>query len=356
MIGEYKANMLRSSALSVRLQIEAALTDRIPSALTPVHRSVRPVAPTGVRALDELLQGGIPVGAITEMAGPECSGRTALALSFVARNTAEAKVCAWVDTSDSLHPESAAAAGVDLARLLWVRCGVASAGREQATAKMNFVIPEKYLVPPPAKRGLHGGGYGPHPRTEAKGLSDAVGGLLRPELTVDSCAEPQRREPCAPQAFEPSIVQRSKHDGWQGASGKPYARIGQALRVTDLLLQAGGFSAIVLDLGSIAPEYALRVPLATWFRYRAAAERTQASIVLLTQHACAKSSAGLVLRMQGGVPLQDESTVFSGMEHRIEIVRERFAPVLSNVIPLRKPPQSERQASWQSRAVWAGRR
>jgi hypothetical protein len=27
----------------------------------------------------------------------------------------------------------------------------------------------------------------------------------------------------------------------------------QALRVTDLLLQAGGFSAIVLDMGSIAP-------------------------------------------------------------------------------------------------------
>jgi hypothetical protein len=33
-----------------------------------------------------------------------------------------------------------------------------------------------------------------------------------------------------------------------------------ALRATDLLLHAGGFSAIVLDLGSIAPEYALRIP------------------------------------------------------------------------------------------------
>ena len=68
------------------------------------------------------------------------------------------------------------------------------------------------------------------------------------------------------------------------------------MRATDLLLQGGGFSALVLDFGGIAPEHAARVPLATWFRYRAAAERTQASILLLTQHPCAKSSAGLVLR------------------------------------------------------------
>ena len=59
---------------------------------------------------------------------------------------------------------------------------------------------------------------------------------------------------------------------------KPWARIEQALRVTDLLLQAGGFSAIVLDMAGIAPEHVSRVPLATWFRYRAAAERTQAEL------------------------------------------------------------------------------
>jgi hypothetical protein len=126
--------------------------------------------------------------------------------------------------------------------------------------------------------------------------------------------------------------------------------------VTDLLLQAGGFSAIVLDLGSIAPGDASRIPLATWFRYRAAAERTQASILLLTQHACAKSSAGLVLRMQPGDPLRDEQTVFTGIGHRAEIARERFAPAAANVIPLRKPPQSERLAAWRSRTAWAGRR
>jgi recombination protein RecA len=136
-------------------------------------------------------------------------------------------------------------------------------------------------------------------------------------------------------------------------------RIDQALRVTDLLLQAGGFSAIVLDMGSIAPADALRVPLATWFRYRAAAERTQASILLLTQHPCAKSSVGLLLRLVPGQALQEEATIFTGLEHRVEVTRERFQQELSertysNVLPIRKPPQSTRSTGWKSQTHWAG--
>ena len=72
------------------------------------------------------------------------------------------------------------------------------------------------------------------------------------------------------------------------------------MKVTDLLLQAGGFGAIVLDMG------AWRRSMCHGFRWRRgfgtglAAERTQACVLLLTQHACAKSSAGLVLRMEAG--------------------------------------------------------
>jgi hypothetical protein len=109
-------------------------------------------------------------------------------------------------------------------------------------------------------------------------------------------------------------------------------------------------------MGSIAPEYASRVPLATWFRYRAAAEKSQMSILLLTQHACAKSSAGLVLRLHPGNALHEEETVFTGIEYRVEVMRERFQPTSTNVIPLRKPPQKARDATWQSRAAWAGAR
>jgi hypothetical protein len=290
------------------------------------------------------------------MVGPECSGRTSLALSFVSRMTQTGKVCAWIDVSNALHPESAAATGVDLSRLLWVRCGVPPSTSTQSISTDGFALPEKYLIPPPIKKGLHGGGFGPHPRNEVKGLSDAVSGFLRPEVTAPRCAEPQRRIKPEREVFEPNVPRRLVHHRKPIVSGKPWSRIEQALRVTDLLLQAGGFSAIVLDMGSIAPEYASRVPLATWFRYRAAAEKNQASILLLTQHACAKSSAGLVLRLQPGNALQEEKTVFTGVEYCIEVARERFKPVSTNVIPLRKPPQRATDASWQSRTPWAGAR
>jgi hypothetical protein len=305
--------------------------------------------------VDELLEGGLPLGAITEIVGPECSGRTSLALSFTARMTQTGKVCAWIDVANALHPESAAAAGVDLSRLLWVRCGVPVTSSRQQSSQNGFALPEKYLIPPPVKKGLHGGGFGPHPRGEVKGLSDAVAGLLRQEMITPRCAEPQRRVRYEREVFAPNPPQRPTISRKTIASGKPWSRIGQALQVTDLLLQGGGFSAIVLDMGSVAPEHVSRVQLATWFRYRAAAERSQASILLLTQHACAKSSAGLVLRLQPGNALQEEMTVFTGIEYRVEVARERFTAVPTNVIPLRKPSQSERNTCWHSRTTWAGR-
>jgi recombination protein RecA len=140
------------------------------------------------------------------------------------------------------------------------------------------------------------------------------------------------------------------------------------LRVSDLLLQAGGFSCIVLDMGSLPAEYALRVPLATWFRFRAAAERLQANVLLLTQHACSRNSASLVLRLNPGSVLNRDSTIFTGLEHKAELSRQRFPQ--DNVLPLcsttgptasrggrdRKQPQSVQTAAWQARTVWAGPR
>jgi recombination protein RecA len=345
-LGEHKANVFAMpSTATIRLQIEAALADRIPSALTPAPRILRPQAIVGIESVDELLAGGLPLGAVTEIVGPECSGRTSFALSFVSGMTQAGKVCAWIDVSNCFQPEAAAAIGTDLSRLLWVRCGL-PARSTPSTTTTCFSLPKKYLVPSPVKKGLHGGGFGPHPRNEVKGLSVAVSEFLKP----------QRRVRAEPEVFEPNTLQPPVHKKPAIVACKPWVRIEQALRVMDLLLQGGGFSCLVFDLGSIAPEYALRIPLATWFRYRASAERSQASILLLTQHPCAKSSAGLVLRLQTGNVLQEETTVFTGIEYRVEIARERFLAASSNVIPMRKPPQRATEASWQSRTTWAGRR
>ncbi|MES2222396.1 MAG: recombinase RecA [Acidobacteriota bacterium] len=345
-----------STAATLRAEIETSLAHRIPSALTPAQRIIRPVVATGIHALDQVLQGGLPVGAITEIVGPECSGRTALVFSFLASITRTAKVCAWVDVSDVFHPESAAASGIDLDWMLWVRCGVRRPKNIQQISKDSFVLPEKYLVPSPIMRGLHGGGFGPHPRGEGKGLPEALHNLFqnetKPALHSGSQAKPGAEK--FPLVSHP--LAGSARQVAQVSSAKPWSRIEQALRVTDLLLQAGGFSAIVLDMASLAPEFALRVPLGTWFRYRTAAEHSQTSLLLLTQRACAKSSAGLVLQMQTAKPLQKEATVFTGIQHGVEVTRERFQPAPAKVVPLRKPPQSVRNAHWQSETPWATQR
>src|SRR5579872_7367902 len=110
------------SSAALRQKIETDFQHRYPSVLTPAWRTVREVHPIGIASLDDLLRGGLPVGAITELTGPASSGRTSIALSFLSTRTKEGSVCAWIDSNDAFDPESAAANGVSLPHLLWVRC------------------------------------------------------------------------------------------------------------------------------------------------------------------------------------------------------------------------------------------
>jgi RecA/RadA recombinase len=80
-----------------------------------------PRCPTGLPDLDRLLGGGFPRGGVSEVAGPASSGRTSLVLALLARATERGEATALVDVGDALDPPSAAAAGVELTRLLWVR-------------------------------------------------------------------------------------------------------------------------------------------------------------------------------------------------------------------------------------------
>ena len=121
------------------------------------------------------------------------------------------------------------------------------------------------------------------------------------------------------------------------------------MRATDLLLQAGGFAAIVLDLGDTAPEQATRIPLATWFRYRQAAERTQCSLVVVGTLGYAKSAAAVALECSARNAVQRGGTVLRGFEFEVRRERERQAPI---EITTRKPPA----AAWQANAAWEANR
>jgi hypothetical protein len=80
-----------------------------------------PCCATGLPDVDQLLGGGFPRGRLSEIAGPASCGRTSLALALLARATAAGESVAVVDAADAFDPTSAAAAGVDLGRVLWVR-------------------------------------------------------------------------------------------------------------------------------------------------------------------------------------------------------------------------------------------
>jgi len=172
--------------------LQSILDGRFAEVMQFREKPARETLPSGIPALD------FPCGAVTEIYGPPSSGRTTLLLSALAQATAREEVCALVDVDDAFDPASAAAAGVALDRLLWVRCGG-----------------------------------------------------------------------------------KAEH----------------ALKVTDLLVQGGGFGMVAMDLGNTPPETARRIPPASWFRFRHAVQNTHSVLLVLEQGPYARSCAAMSLEM-----------------------------------------------------------
>ena len=75
--------------------------------------------PTGSLSLDIALGiGGLPKGRITEIYGPESSGKTTLALHCIAEAQKAGGIAAFIDVEHALDPVYAAALGVDIDELL----------------------------------------------------------------------------------------------------------------------------------------------------------------------------------------------------------------------------------------------
>jgi hypothetical protein len=118
------AQVVAVSPAATKAALESLLRARRLQADAPPLRGedcrLRPLA-TGIAEVDALLGGGFPRGQLSEVHGPVSSGRTGLVLSLLARVTRTGSLVALVDPLDRLDPASASAAGVDLARLLWLR-------------------------------------------------------------------------------------------------------------------------------------------------------------------------------------------------------------------------------------------
>ena len=101
--------------------MEAALASRVSAPFNYRDRKIVETVSAGIPEIDSLA-GGLPRGGLTEICGPPCSGRTSLLVAALASRTADAEACALIDGRDAFDPHSAELAGVELKRLLWVRC------------------------------------------------------------------------------------------------------------------------------------------------------------------------------------------------------------------------------------------
>ncbi|HEX9121071.1 MAG TPA: hypothetical protein VF840_11080 [Terriglobales bacterium] len=296
----------------------------LPQVVAASRLADRPAAATvvsGIEALDALT-GGLPRGGLTEICGPASSGRTSVLMAVMAKMTAQGEVCALVDASDSFDPKSAEAAGVELRRVLWVRCSPRRHGENRVIGRSGDRVIEN----------------------GRSGQWSVASGRSSSELRVGSGERKGNRES--------QITNRnSQMDSLE-----------QALKATDLLLQGGGFGLVVVDLGDVPAQAARRVPLTSWFRFRRAVENTRTVLMVVEQEPYAKTCASVVCKLSAissqlparlqaaGSRLQEmqqpaHARILSGLEISAEMVRSAAQG---------KKPVRSAGARWESRTAWAG--
>jgi len=241
-MGEYMANTARASRESTLQSLQSVLRVRkldrtLTTALPPLERrDASAVVPVDVTAIDECLHGGVPRGHLSEIAGASSSGRTTLLLHVMAAATRRGEIVALVDTLDRLDVASAASAGIDLDRMLWIRPPSASAGAEA---------------------------------------------------------------------------------------------IERALKALNLVLQAGGFGVVAIDLADVPASTLKQIPFTTWMRVQRVIEGSDTACLLLSSEPLARSAGGLTLAMTGTTTWAGESSRsrrLAGLDARVRVMspRRRF--------------------------------
>ncbi len=225
--------------MAVRATVEALLRERkldrtLTSAL-PERLGEDAVSPLGIAALDCGLAGGLPRGQVSEVVGPASSGRTSLAWAAIGAATRRGEYVALVDTFDRFDPPTAAACGVDLARLLWVR--------GQAISKTSGAIDPAWLHPIAQK--TRNGGPG------LPGVRAVSGSGTMVERVID-----------------------------------------RALKSLNLIVQSRVCTLVVIDLIDVPATALRRLPAATWFRIERAIEGSDMAVVILSAVPVARSAGG----------------------------------------------------------------
>jgi hypothetical protein len=107
----------------------------------------------------------------------------------------------------------------------------------------------------------------------------------------------------------------------------------------------------VLDMSDVLPEHARRIPLATWYRFRLAAEQARTSLIFLTQSHCTSSCASLALGCEPAETMPFSSNGETPLFERqlYQLVRERNSNEAAPFMQ-RKPAQ---RVSWPVETLWS---
>jgi recombination protein RecA len=148
------------------------------------------------------------------------------------------------------------------------------------------------------------------------------------------------------------------HYGEKKAERRLEGPVEQTLRVTDLLLQSGGFGLVIIDLGDAPVKVARRIPLTSWFRFQRAVENTPTVLFVIAPVPCAPACASLLLKLRASgtrrsvlssqlsvkhQSVPSHSLLLDGLRVEGEVLRSRLE---------RKPVQSV--TTFATRAVCAG--
>src|SRR5512134_3268475 len=120
-------------------------------------------------------------------------------------------------------------------------------------------------------------------------------------------------------------------DQWPASSpGSPIpdppSRIDRALKALNLVLQAGGFGVVAIDLADVPPAALRQIPFTTWLRVQRAIEGSDTACVLLTSAPLARSAGGLTISLTGRTTwagTSDRSRRLTGIDMRARVVSPR---------------------------------
>ena len=230
-----------------------------------------PPASTGLADLDALIGGGLPRGQISEITGEASSGGTSVILSLLAEATARGEVAAYIDVSDCLDPLSAASAGVKLERLLWVRCGQAGGVRFPASVR--------------ARQASSYGGRRNGSKAQRSNYSSSPNYSLSPN---------------------------------QGET---------AWRALNLVVSAGGFGVIVLDLGGVSGRRLGPWRNRPWMRLMQTVKDGSTVLVILTPRRLTSGVSSLAVELNRHkthwTGRHGISLLFNGMAIQARVVSQR---------------------------------